>query len=95
MTREKLFAAIERGRFEAIQSLAVEYRERVLEQLAAADPKARGASLAEALQPLQDALYLLRIIRAHHSAQYQSLAGDFAYVSRNPIRTWCSLNVDA
>jgi hypothetical protein len=92
--REKLFAAIEEGRFEAIQPVAVDYRKQVSAQLAAADPEERESLLTEALRPLQDALHLLRVVRAHYSTQYQNLAPDFAYRSFEPTRRWRTLNVD-
>ena len=94
MTREKLFAAIEEGRFDAVPSLAAECREHLLAQLAPADPQSRVRLFTEGIQPFEEALHLLRIVRAHCSTQYQQLALQPPYCSPLQLRRGQSLNLD-
>ncbi len=94
MIRETLFAAIEVGRFDTVQCLAAEYGEHVLAQRAAGGPDTGAALLSVALRPLQDALHLLRIVRAHDAARYQQLASHCTYRSSACGDKGRGLNVD-
>ena len=92
--QNSLFAAIEQDRLDCVPGLATAYTEQMRRRVYEAQNRSDINDLSEALQPLERAIQLVNVVKAHQAARLAKLAVNAAYQSSSPAHRGQTLHVE-